>query len=163
MVADTSNDSAPVRRCFPTAPWNRTQRQYPHIAWPRHRNDCCGKVPAEVPLGTCTSRAGGAALADLPDYRRGTRIGGSVMATDGMVGMGIQNWCDAPQIHPSQIRVGDIIGTVKPTNLRYTVKLISGPQTSPGQWTFFGRDDEGLQRTGTFGDDDLVRRYAKVS
>lgn len=77
--------------------------------------------------------------------------------------MAIQDWCDAPQIHPSQIRVGDIIGTLHPTNLRYTVKMISGPQTTPRQWTFFSRDDNGLQRTSTFGEDDLVRRYAKAS
>jgi len=80
-----------------------------------------------------------------------------------MGGMGIQDWCDAPQIHPSQIRVGDVIGTVKATELRYTVKLISGPQSSPGKWTFFGRDNDGLQRTGTFEADELVRRYAKAS
>jgi hypothetical protein len=85
------------------------------------------------------------------------------MATNGMGGMGTENWCDAPQIHPSQIRVGDVIGTAKATNLRYTVKLISGPKTSPQQWTFFGRDNEGLQHTGTFGEDELVRRYAKAS
>ena len=77
--------------------------------------------------------------------------------------MAIQNWCDAPQIHPSQIRVGDIIGTLQPTHLRLTVKMISGPQTTPRQWTFFSRDDNGLQRTSTFGEDDLVRRYAKAS
>jgi hypothetical protein len=77
--------------------------------------------------------------------------------------MAIQNGCDAPQIHPSQIRVGDIIGTARPIGLCYTVKLISGPQTTPRQWTFFGRDAEGLQRTSTFGEDDLVRRYAKTS
>jgi hypothetical protein len=77
--------------------------------------------------------------------------------------MAIQNWCDAPQIHPSQIRVGDIIGTPQPTQLRLTVKMISGPQTTPRQWTFFSRDDNGLQRTSTFGEDDLVRRYAKAS
>lgn len=77
--------------------------------------------------------------------------------------MGIQNWCDAPQIHPSEIRVGDVIGTVNPSNLRYTVKLISWPQTSARRWTFFGRDDAGLQHTRTFGDDDFVRRYVKAS
>ncbi len=77
--------------------------------------------------------------------------------------MAIQDWCDAPQIHPSEIRVGDIIGTMNPTNLRYTVKLISGPQASPRQWTFFGRDDNGLQHTNTFGENELVRRYAKAS
>jgi hypothetical protein len=77
--------------------------------------------------------------------------------------MAIQNWCDAPQIHPSQIRVGDIIGTLRPTQRRLTVKMIGGPQTTPRRWTFFGRDAEGLQRTSTFGDDDLVRRYAKAS
>jgi hypothetical protein len=77
--------------------------------------------------------------------------------------MAIQNWQDAPQIHPSQVRVGDVIGSVQPSPLRYTVKLISGPQKSPRQWTFFGRDNEGLQHTGTFGEDELVRRYAKAS
>lgn len=77
--------------------------------------------------------------------------------------MAIQNWCDAPQIHPSQIRVGDIIGTLRPTNLRYTVKLIGGPQTTPRQWTFFSRDANGLQHTSTFGENELVRRYAKAS
>jgi hypothetical protein len=75
----------------------------------------------------------------------------------------IQNWCDAPQIHPSQIRVGDVIGTLRPTELRLTVKLISGPQTTPRQWTFFSSDGNGRQRTSTFGEDEMVRRYAKAS
>jgi hypothetical protein len=75
----------------------------------------------------------------------------------------IQNWCDAPQVHPSQVRVGDIIGTARPTELRLTVKLISGSQTTPRRWTFFSRDDNGQQRTSTFGEDELVRRYAKAS
>ena len=70
---------------------------------------------------------------------------------------------DAPQIHPSKIRVGDIIGTRHPTPLRYTVRLISGPQTNAQQWTFFGRDDNGVQHTCTFGDNELVRRYTKAS
>ena len=77
--------------------------------------------------------------------------------------MAIQNWCDAPQIHPSQIRVGDIIGALHPTQLRLTVKMISGPQTTPRRWTFFSRDDNGLQHTNTFAEDELVRRYAKAS
>jgi hypothetical protein len=67
------------------------------------------------------------------------------------------------EIHPSQIRVGDVIGTMRRSDLHYTVKLISGPQASPAQWTFFGRDADGMQHTSTFGDDDLVRRYAKGS
>jgi hypothetical protein len=75
----------------------------------------------------------------------------------------VQDWHEAPQIHPSEIQVGDIIGTIRPTHLRYTVKMISGPQVSPRQWTFFGRDDRGLQHTNTFGEDELVRRYAKAS
>jgi hypothetical protein len=77
--------------------------------------------------------------------------------------MAIQNWCDAPEIHPSQIRVGDIIGTMHSTRQRYTVKLIGGPKASPQQWTFFCRDDQGLQHTSTFGENELVRRYAKAS
>ena len=77
--------------------------------------------------------------------------------------MAIQDWCDAPEIHPSEIRVGDIIGTLRETDLRYTVKLVSGPQTTPRRWTFFGRDDKGLQHTNTFGEGELVRRYAKAS
>ncbi|BBY01380.1 hypothetical protein [Mycobacterium seoulense] len=75
--------------------------------------------------------------------------------------MAIQDWGDAPEIHPSKIRVGDIIGTLRPTALRYTVKMISGPQTTPRRWTFFGRDDHGKQYTGTFGENELVRRYTK--
>ena len=75
--------------------------------------------------------------------------------------MALQNWSDAPEIHPSLVRVGDIIGT-EPAQLRYTVKLISGPQVSPRQWTFFGRDADGRQQTSTFGEDDLVRRFAKA-
>jgi hypothetical protein len=66
------------------------------------------------------------------------------------------------QIHPSKIRVGDVIGTANRTEHRYTVRLISGPQTSPQQWTFFGRDAAGLQHTSSFGEDDVVRRYAKA-
>ncbi len=77
--------------------------------------------------------------------------------------MNIQNWCDAPEIHPWQIRVGDVIGTQQPTELRLTVKLISGPQKSPRKWTFFSRDARGQECTSTFGEDDLVRRYAKAS
>jgi hypothetical protein len=78
--------------------------------------------------------------------------------------MAMQDWWDdAPEIHPSEIRVGDIIGTVDSAHLRYTVKLISEPQKSPRQWTFFGRDDRGLQHASTFREDSLVRRYAKVS
>ncbi|AGP65394.1 hypothetical protein OEM_38590 [Mycobacterium intracellulare subsp. yongonense 05-1390] len=76
--------------------------------------------------------------------------------------MSTQNWCDAPEIHPSQIRVGDVIGTRRPTELRLTVKMISGPQSGPRQWTFFSRDDNGQQRTSTFGENDVVRRYAKA-
>jgi hypothetical protein len=75
----------------------------------------------------------------------------------------IQNWQDAPEIHPSRIRVGDIIGTIDEAHLRYTVKLISGPQVSPRQWTFFGRDADGRQYTSTFGEDNLVRRFDKAS
>jgi hypothetical protein len=74
-----------------------------------------------------------------------------------------QNWCDAPEIHPSQIRVGDIIGSLRETNLRYTVKLISVPQTTPRRWTFFGRDDRGYEQANVFSEDDLVRRYDKTS
>jgi hypothetical protein len=77
--------------------------------------------------------------------------------------MGIQNWQDAPEIHPSEIRVGDIIGTMHSTHLPYKVKMISGPQTSPSKWTFFGRDDTGKQHASTFGEDEFVRRYAKAS
>ncbi|KAA8967035.1 hypothetical protein [Mycobacterium sp.] len=77
--------------------------------------------------------------------------------------MATQNRCDAPQIHPSQVRVGDIIGATNPLGLRYTVKLISGPQTTPRQWTFFGRDARGLQHTNTFGEEDLVCRYSEPS
>jgi len=73
----------------------------------------------------------------------------------------VQDWWDAPEIHPSQIKVGDIIGTTQPSGARCTVRLIGGPQTAPRQWTFFSRDSEGLQHTGTFGEDDLVRRYFK--
>lgn len=77
--------------------------------------------------------------------------------------MARQSWQDALDIHPSEIRVGDIIGTTDPLQLRYTVKMISSPQRTPRRWTFFGQDDKGLQRNGTFGDDDFVRRYAKAS
>ena len=75
--------------------------------------------------------------------------------------MAIQNWQDAPEIHPSLIRVGDSI-CAEETHQGYTVKLISGPQVSPRQWTFFGRDADGRQQTSTFGEDDLVRRFAKA-
>ena len=77
--------------------------------------------------------------------------------------MTVKNGPEVPQIHPSKIRVGDIIGTRHPTPLRYTVKLISDPQTNPQQWTFFGRDDNGRQHTSTFGENELVCRYAKAS
>ena len=77
--------------------------------------------------------------------------------------MATENWCDAPEIHPSQIRVGDVIGTLLPTQLRVTVKMIGGPQTTPRRWTFFGRADNGQEHMSTFAEDDLVRRYAKAS
>jgi hypothetical protein len=73
-----------------------------------------------------------------------------------------QNWHDAPEIHPSQIRVGDIIGTLRESDLRYTVKMVSVPQTTPRRWTFFGRDDRGSDYANAFGEDDLVRRYSKA-
>lgn len=75
----------------------------------------------------------------------------------------VQSWRDAPEIHPSQIRVGDIIGSLRETSLRYKVKLISVPQKTPRQWTFFGRDDKGSDYANMFGEDDLVRRYTKAS
>jgi hypothetical protein len=77
--------------------------------------------------------------------------------------MTVQNGSDVPQIHPSKIRVGDIIGTRHSSPLRYTVKLISGPRTDPQQWTFFGRDHDGQHHTSTFGENELVCRYAKAS
>jgi hypothetical protein len=76
---------------------------------------------------------------------------------------GSANGGDPSQLHPSEIRVGDIIGVTDPGPLRYTVKMISEPQKSPGKWTFFGRDTDGCQHTGTFKDTDFVRRYAKAS
>lgn len=75
--------------------------------------------------------------------------------------MAVQDWWDAPEVHPSQIKVGDIIGTIRPSDRRCTVKLIGGPQKTPRQWTFFSRDTEGLQHTGTFGEGDVVRRYVR--
>lgn len=75
----------------------------------------------------------------------------------------MQSWADAIEIHPSEIRVGDVIGTLRPTDVRYAVKMISGPLTSPRRWTFFGSDSKGCQLTCTFGEDDLVRRYVKAS
>ncbi|GFG67872.1 hypothetical protein MKUB_53620 [Mycobacterium kubicae] len=74
-----------------------------------------------------------------------------------------QSWSEAPQVHPSEIRVGDVIGTLRPTEARYTVKLIGGPQKTPKRWTFFCRDDVGQQYANSFGEDELVRRYAKAS
>ncbi|WP_260860496.1 hypothetical protein [Mycobacterium tilburgii] len=35
--------------------------------------------------------------------------------------MAIQNWDEAPEIHPSDIRVGDVIDTLETSRLRYTV------------------------------------------
>jgi hypothetical protein len=77
--------------------------------------------------------------------------------------MAIQDWNDAPEIHPANIRVGDVIGTLHPSVLRYTVKMIGAPQKSPGRWTFFCRDNGGLQHTSTVRDDQTVRRYVKAS
>jgi hypothetical protein len=80
-----------------------------------------------------------------------------------MGNVAVQDWWDAPEIHPSDIRVGDVIGTVDAAHLRYTVKLISEPHKGPRRWTFFGRDDQGLQHASTFGEDEFVRRYGKAS
>jgi hypothetical protein len=77
--------------------------------------------------------------------------------------MAVHNWGDAPQIHPSEIQVGDVIFTPGRTHLRYTVKMISGPQTTPRRWTFFGRDEHGLQHTDTYREGQSVRRHAKAS
>ncbi|OBI72727.1 hypothetical protein [Mycobacterium asiaticum] len=77
--------------------------------------------------------------------------------------MAIQDWRDAPEIHPSEIRVGDAIGTVDAEHSRYIVKMISGPQSGRKRWTFFGRDDRGQDYASTFGENDLVRRFAKAS
>ena len=71
------------------------------------------------------------------------------------------SWSDAPRVHPWDVRVGDLIGTVTQTEMRYRVKLIGEPQSNPRQWTFFGRDDNGRQHTSTFREDDMVCRYAK--
>jgi hypothetical protein len=75
--------------------------------------------------------------------------------------MALPSWQDAPEIHPSEIRVGDVIGATHPGQLRFTVRLIGAPQKIPRQWTFFGRDDQGLQHTSTFGENELVRRFPK--
>lgn len=77
--------------------------------------------------------------------------------------MATDNWCDAPEIHPSEIRVGDTIGTVAPDHLPYEVRMISTPQAGSTRWTFFGRDKNGQQHSDTFRDGQLVRRYAKAS
>lgn len=76
--------------------------------------------------------------------------------------MATPNWQDAPEIHPSLIRVGDTIGTLEAGHLPFKVKMIGEPQKSPKQWTFFGQDDHGRQHSSTFGEDKLVRRYAKA-
>jgi hypothetical protein len=77
--------------------------------------------------------------------------------------MAIENWWDAPEIHPSEIRVGDTIGTVDAEHLRYKVKMISGPQSAGKRWTFFGRDERGRDHASSFREEDLVRRFAKAS
>jgi hypothetical protein len=59
------------------------------------------------------------------------------------------------------IRVGDVIGTLHPTQLRLTVKLIGEPHTTPRRWTFFSRDSTGREHTDTFTQDEVVRRYTK--
>jgi hypothetical protein len=115
----------------------------------------CVAAPQQSP---CAARGEATMLAIRPHGAR-LRVGWrQLVRTDYMA----ENWCDAIEIHPSQIRVGDIIGTRRPTESRLTVKMISGPQTGPRQWTFFSRDDNGQQRTSTFGEDELVRRYAKT-
>jgi hypothetical protein len=52
---------------------------------------------------------------------------------------------------------------LRETTLRYTVKMVSVPHSAPRKWTFFGRDDKGLDYANVFGENDLVRRYGKVS
>jgi hypothetical protein len=75
----------------------------------------------------------------------------------------IENWREAPEIHPSEIQVGDTIGTVDADHVPYLVKMISGPQTGRKRWTFFGRDDRGRDYSSTFKEDDLVRRFSRAS
>lgn len=77
--------------------------------------------------------------------------------------MAMQDRCDAPQVHPSEIRIGDTIGTMDDEHLPFLVKLISEPQRSPQRWTFFGSDERGLQHVSTCGEDQLVHRYGKAS
>lgn len=77
--------------------------------------------------------------------------------------MPTDNWRDAPEIHPSEIRVGDTIGTAASDHLPYLVKMISTPQPGSNRWTFFGRDRNGRQHSDTFRESQLVRRYAKAS
>lgn len=77
--------------------------------------------------------------------------------------MATENWCDAPEIHPSAIRVGDTIGTEAPDHLPYLVKMISTPQTGSDRWTFFGRDKNGQQHSSTFRTSQMVRRYTKAA
>lgn len=77
--------------------------------------------------------------------------------------MAVQNWADAPEIHPSQVRIGDVIGTLRETPLRYRVTMIGVPQSTPRRWTFFGRDDSGNDYAKGFGEDDRVRRYREAS
>lgn len=77
--------------------------------------------------------------------------------------MATTDWRDAPEIHPSEIRVGDTIGTVDAAHLPYIVKMISGPQSGGKRWTFFGRDDRGRDYSSTFNEDDLVRRFARAA
>jgi hypothetical protein len=90
-----------------------------------------------------------------PTFAPSTSVedGGTVMVNS-------SSGLEAPQIRPWEVRVGDVIGA---SGLRYTVKLIGGPQATPKQWTFFGRDDDGRQHTSTFGEGDLVSRFAKAS
>jgi hypothetical protein len=85
-----------------------------------------------------------------------------VEETIGENSMAVQDWCDAPEIHPSEIKVGDIIGTLRETSVRLTVKMVSTPSKTPRRWTFFGRDDRGHDHANAFGEDDMVRRYAKA-
>ena len=71
-------------------------------------------------------------------------------------------------VAPTDVRIGDTIGSGNPVPSPFVVETINGPQTHghPGkpptqQWTFDGHDRDGNARIATYPATEPVPRYAK--
>lgn len=67
-------------------------------------------------------------------------------------------------VQPTDIRVGDTIGTNDPNHYPFVVKNVNGPQELRGhvQWTFDGIGLDGTARIANFRDGEQVRLYRRA-